>query len=78
LKGKAAKRKREEDREKEDRSNHKILNYFNNGPVAAPKPKVCSSVARVLLSLMLPGTNNCRGRSVHGRPARGGRCQHSS
>jgi DNA polymerase alpha subunit A len=45
LKGKAAKRKREEDREKEDRSNHKILNYFNNGPVAAPKPKVCSSVA---------------------------------
>ncbi|EXJ58249.1 DNA polymerase alpha subunit A [Cladophialophora yegresii CBS 114405] len=40
LNGKAAKRKREEDREKEDRSNHKILNYFNNGPVAAPKPKI--------------------------------------
>ncbi|OAL38306.1 hypothetical protein AYO20_02365 [Fonsecaea nubica] len=41
LKGKAAKRKREDDREKEDRSNHKILNYFNNGPVAAaPKPKI--------------------------------------
>ena len=39
-KGKAAKRKREEDREKEDQTNHKILNYFNNGPVAAPKPKV--------------------------------------
>ena len=42
-KSKAAKRKREEDREKEDKSNHKILNYFNNGPVAAPKPKVKSS-----------------------------------
>lgn len=40
LKGKAAKRKRDDDREKEDRTNHKILNYFNNGPVAAPKPKV--------------------------------------
>ncbi|EXJ54977.1 DNA polymerase alpha subunit A [Cladophialophora psammophila CBS 110553] len=40
LKGKAAKRKREEDREKEDRTNHKILTYFNNGPVAAPKPKI--------------------------------------
>ena len=41
LKGKAAKRKREEDREKVGQTNHKILNYFNNGPVAAPKPKVC-------------------------------------
>lgn len=37
---KAAKRKREEYREKEDKSNNKILNYFNNGPVVAPKPKV--------------------------------------
>src|SRR3978361_2097906 len=35
LKGNAAKRKREEDRDKEDQTNHKILNYFNNGPVAA-------------------------------------------
>ncbi|KAK7901082.1 DNA-directed DNA polymerase alpha catalytic subunit pol1 [Exophiala xenobiotica] len=40
LKGKAGKRKREEVREKDERTNHKILNYFNNGPVAAPKPKV--------------------------------------
>ncbi|KIX02849.1 uncharacterized protein Z518_08792 [Rhinocladiella mackenziei CBS 650.93] len=40
LKGKAAKRKREDDREKDDRTNHKILNYFNNGPVAPPKPQV--------------------------------------
>jgi DNA polymerase alpha subunit A len=41
LKGKAAKRKREEDREKDEKTNNKILNYFNNGPVAAaPKPKV--------------------------------------
>lgn len=46
---KAAKRKLEEDREKEDKSNHKILNYFNNGPVAAPKPKVGlhSSASRI-------------------------------
>lgn len=41
LKGKAAKRKREEEREKDERTNHKILNYFNNGPIAGvPKPKV--------------------------------------
>ena len=41
LKGNAAKRKREEDHEKSEKTNHKILNYFNNGPVAAaPKPKV--------------------------------------
>ena len=41
LKGKAAKRKREEDKEQQEKTNHKILNYFNNGPVAAaPKPKV--------------------------------------
>ena len=41
LKGKAAKRKREEDRENNEKTNHKILNYFNNGPTAvAAKPKV--------------------------------------
>ncbi len=41
LKGKAAKRKREEENEKNEKTNHKILNYFNNGPaIAAPKPKV--------------------------------------
>jgi DNA polymerase alpha subunit A len=41
LKGKAAKRKREEDKEKNEKTNHKIMNYFNNGPTAAaPKPKV--------------------------------------
>jgi DNA polymerase alpha subunit A len=41
LKGNAGKRKREEDQEKNEKTNHKILNYFNNGPVAAaPKPKV--------------------------------------
>ena len=41
LKGKTAKRKREEDREKDERTNHKILNYFNGGqaPTVA-KPKV--------------------------------------
>lgn len=42
LKGKAAKRKREEERERDEKTNHKIMNYFNNGSVttAAPKPKV--------------------------------------
>ncbi len=45
IKGNAAKRKREEDRDKEEQTNHKILNYFNNGPVAAPKPKVCLMTA---------------------------------
>ncbi len=34
LKGKAAKRKREEDREKNEKTNHKIMTYFNNGPTA--------------------------------------------
>jgi DNA polymerase alpha subunit p180 N terminal len=41
LKGNAGKRKREQDQEKNEKTNHKILNYFNNGPVVAvPKPKV--------------------------------------
>ena len=41
LKGKAAKRKRDEDLEKNEKTNHKILNYFNNGPTAVvAKPKV--------------------------------------
>lgn len=41
LKGNAAKRKREEDREKEEKTNHKILNFFNSGPAAqTAKPKV--------------------------------------
>jgi DNA polymerase alpha subunit A len=41
LKGNAAKRKREEEKDKNEKTNHKIMNYFNNGPVvAAPKPKV--------------------------------------
>lgn len=45
LKGNASKRKREETREKDERTNHKILNYFNNAPVTAPKPKVGRSIA---------------------------------
>lgn len=42
LRGKAAKRKREEDSEKTERTNHKILNYFNNGAATATtsKPRV--------------------------------------
>ncbi|KAL6718408.1 DNA-directed DNA polymerase alpha catalytic subunit pol1 [Lecanora helva] len=40
LKGKAAKRKREEDKEKVERNNNSINKYFKNGPIAAPpKPK---------------------------------------
>lgn len=47
---KAAKRKREEDAEKEEKTNHKILNYFSNAAAApAPKPKV----ANVLISIGL-------------------------
>jgi DNA polymerase alpha subunit A len=45
LKGKAAKRKREEEQEKNEKANHKIMNYFNNGPAAAaPKPKVSTPI----------------------------------
>ena len=44
LKGNATKRKREQDLEKQEKTNHKILNYFNNGPTApAPKPKVSNA-----------------------------------
>lgn len=44
FKGKAAKRKRDEDMEKNEKTNHKIMNYFNNGSlVVAPKPKVSIS-----------------------------------
>ncbi|KAL8699951.1 MAG: hypothetical protein Q9224_001190 [Gallowayella concinna] len=40
LKGKAAKRKREEDREKTEQTNHSINRFFSKGPVAAaPKHK---------------------------------------
>ncbi|MCJ1449944.1 DNA-directed DNA polymerase alpha catalytic subunit pol1 [Mycoblastus sanguinarius] len=40
LKGKAAKRKREENKEKMERTNNRINKYFSNGPIAAaPKPK---------------------------------------
>ena len=43
LKGKAAKRKREDDQEKESKTNHKIMNYFNNGP-AAPTTKAKAGI----------------------------------
>ena len=39
-----AKRKREEDKEKTEKTNHSINKYFSNGPIAsAPKPKVPTS-----------------------------------
>jgi DNA polymerase alpha subunit A len=61
LKGKAAKRKREEDREKNEKTNHKIMNYFNSGPEpAAPKPKVWYLLEVELLMLTTPGANNSR------------------
>lgn len=45
LKGNGGKRKREEDQKETEKTNHKILNYFNNGPVAAAsKPKVTPSL----------------------------------
>lgn len=70
LKGKAAKRKREEDQEKIDKSNHKIANYFNKGPVvAASKPKVRRAFLFSSSWLMYLGTNHCRRRSFHGRSA---------
>ena len=50
LKGNAAKRKREEDREKEEKTNHNIQNYFATGPVAAAKPKVSVSVLEISVS----------------------------
>ncbi|CAD6579577.1 MAG: DNA-directed DNA polymerase alpha catalytic subunit pol1 [Alectoria sarmentosa] len=45
LKGKAAKRKREEDKEKTERTNNSINKYFSNGPIAvALKPKPVATV----------------------------------
>jgi DNA polymerase alpha subunit A len=54
LKGKAAKRKREEDKEKDKRENHKIMNYFNNGSatVTASKPKVPQAHLKVTRHLL--------------------------
>lgn len=44
-----AKRKREEDKEKTERTNNSINKYFSNGPIAvAPKPKV-SSLTRLFM-----------------------------
>lgn len=41
LKSGAAKRKRENEKEKNENTNHKIMNYFNNGPPStAPKLRV--------------------------------------
>lgn len=41
LKGKAPKRKHEEEKAKNEKANHKIMKYFNDGPtIAAPKPRV--------------------------------------
>jgi DNA polymerase alpha subunit A len=59
--GKAAKRKRDEEREEADKTNHKIRNYFNNGPVAASKPKVCSS-SPVHASVLTPNAGANHGR----------------
>lgn len=59
LRGKAAKRKREEDEEKATRNNHKIMNYFNNGPTAVvAKPKVSYLEIVNTLVLTATGPNN--------------------
>lgn len=61
LKGKAAKRKREEDQEKIAKTNHKIANYFNKGAAAAaPKPKVGYQWPFLEPQLILLGTNDSR------------------
>ena len=59
-----AKRKREEDKEKAERTNNSINKYFSNGPVAAaPKPKVsfsallykgCTEIPSLLLLSRMP------------------------
>jgi DNA polymerase alpha subunit A len=63
LKGKAAKRKREEDQEKNEKTNHKILSYFNNGPAApaATKPKVRSHLPSVRAELTITDSSYRRG-----------------
>jgi DNA polymerase alpha subunit A len=70
LKGNGGKRKREEDQKEADKTNHKILNYFNNAPVAvASKPKVTPRLLPFYLLLQLtsfPGPEDCRGRSFLG------------
>jgi hypothetical protein len=35
------------------------LNYFNNGPVAAPKPKVWSPSDCTITILTVAGANDC-------------------
>jgi DNA polymerase alpha subunit A len=72
LKGNGGKRKREEDQKETEKTNHKILNYFNNGPVAvASKPKVTRSLLPCLLLQLtsFPGPEDRRGRSFHGQLA---------
>ncbi|MCJ1289454.1 DNA-directed DNA polymerase alpha catalytic subunit pol1 [Xylographa carneopallida] len=54
-KGKAGKRKREEEREKIEKTNNSINRYFNNGPVAAvakPKPVVTADDAAFMADLL--------------------------
>lgn len=69
LRGPAAKRKREEDEEKIQKTNHKIANYFNQGQNVsnATKPKVSLRCASSEYPLTGADTNHSRGRSVHGR-----------
>ena len=80
LRGKAAKRKREEDRENNEKANQKIMNYFNNGAVAAaaPKPKACNEFYTTSHDFadQIPDTSQCCRRSFYGRPAWRGRSKH--
>jgi len=49
--GKAGKRKREEDVERAAKTNHKIMNFFSNGTTTtAPKPKVRCTRIGILIS----------------------------
>ncbi|MCJ1390503.1 DNA-directed DNA polymerase alpha catalytic subunit pol1 [Xylographa bjoerkii] len=55
VKGKAAKRKREEEKEKIEKTNNSINRYFNNGPVAVvakPKPVATADDAAFMADLL--------------------------
>ncbi|MCJ1383406.1 DNA-directed DNA polymerase alpha catalytic subunit pol1 [Xylographa soralifera] len=55
VRGKAAKRKREEEKEKTEKTNNSINRYFNNGPVAVvakPKPAATADDAAFMANLL--------------------------
>lgn len=73
--GKAAKRKREEEQQRKEKMNSGISQYFNKGQ-AAPKPKVRDFCLLYLIGADT-GIARCyrRGRCIHGGSPRRGRHQ---